>query len=115
MKQKTSAWLGVSIPSLILAFSYIIPQPALSNPVGQYVSNVRPLDKPGLFLVNFFTVQSYGNSVSHRTTYFTYRVYCPTQMVRNVTNENWGVAQKAHHDRDAGFGTMTKIVRQVCG
>jgi hypothetical protein len=110
---------GKSITA-ILSFSTIfgIMFPVWGTPAGVHVRWVKPLDKPQLYLVGFTVVWSQGipgeEIVTNEFVDYTYRVYCPTAMVRDVTGGKWGTARLAYDDHSIGAGALSQVIYQVC-
>jgi hypothetical protein len=107
------------IIAILGSFSVLgVISPVWGTPVGTHVRWVKQLDKPRLYLVQFTVVYSQGipgdEIVTHEFVDYTYRVYCPTAMVRNVTNGKWGEAHLAWNDNSAGMGALNQIIYQVC-
>lgn len=70
---------------------------------------VHPTSEPkGLIVVNF--------SLDGNKSY-SYRIYCPTKMVRNVSNNQWG-KDKHYIDEDAtafgGYPVLSGVIEQSC-
>lgn len=63
----------------------------------------HPQSEPrGLYIVDF----TYDNS------YYTYRMYCPTGMVRDITGGSWGKDRKAYQEDRIYFGGA-RVVRSA--
>ena len=74
-----------------------------------YSHNIRvtnyyhPKSEPkGLYIVDFTYNQSY----------FTYRVYCPTGEVREITGGSWGTSRKAYAE-DRKYFRGARVVREA--
>lgn len=116
---KQAMMLGKPITA-ILSFATVlgIGFPAMGTPSGTFVRSVKPLDQPNLFLVEFTVVSPQGvpgdGIVTHNFVNYTYRVYCPTAMVRDVTEGKWGTDRVAWDDQSIGPGALTEVIYQVC-
>jgi len=63
----------------------------------------HPQSEPNqLYIVSF----DYGNISK------TYRMYCPTGMVRDISNESWKKSRKAYQEDKVKFGSK-RVVRQI--
>lgn len=105
---------AITITSIVLGISF----PSVGTPVGSHVRSVEELEQPRLYLVEFTVVLPQGipgeGIVTNKFVDYTYRVYCPTAMVRNVTGGKWGNASLAWNDHSIGTGALTSVVYQVC-
>ncbi len=67
------------------------------------INYTHPKSEPDqLFIVNF----SYENKIK------TYRVYCPSEEVRDITNSKWGKARKAYVEDKVRYENK-RVIRQV--
>lgn len=105
--------LFYAAPSLCLVLGAL---PATATPSGQYVTRATPQSEPGLYVVEFVVYQE-SPEPPHvaRTWRRTYRLYCPTETVRNITNGAWGEAVPAQGNFTEGTGVLPNVVRLVCG
>jgi len=111
--------LLVQIAVVINSFPIFLPVfSVLATPSGVHVLSARPLDKTGLLLVDFIVLWPNGipgeDVVTNKVVNYTYRVYCPTGMVRNVTNNTWGEAVSAWDNNSIGTGVFHLVLYQVC-
>jgi hypothetical protein len=92
--------------------------PVSATPAGVYVKTAKNLDTPGLYLVNFTVIWPQGipgeDLVTNKFIDYTYRVYCPTGMVRNVTKGKWKEAQLGWNNHSIGTGVLDSVLNQVC-
>lgn len=66
-------------------------------------SYYHPKSEPrGLYIVEF----------SYAQNYFTYRMYCPTGDVRDITAGHWGKARKAYKE-DKRYFRGARVVRRA--
>lgn len=69
-----------------------------------------PKEPSGLYIVNF---AEYGGGVG--TDYYgeyTYRIYCPTKMVRDTSSGKMGASRTASQEDSVSFGNA-RVLRQV--
>ena len=90
--------------------------PVTATPSGQYITRAVPQAEDGLYVVDF-TVYEESLEPPHvaGTWSRTYRIYCPTETVRNVTNGEWGEAMSASENHSEGTGVLPAIVKLTCG
>ncbi|MFK5975514.1 MAG: hypothetical protein QM493_03295 [Sulfurovum sp.] len=71
-------------------------------------SYYHPKSEPrGLYIVEF----------SYAKTYYTYRMYCPTGEVRDITRGHWGKARKAYKEDKRYFNgamVLRSAYAEVC-
>lgn len=90
--------------------------PVSATPSGQYVTRAVPQAEPGLYEVDFTVYEQTLEPPQVADTWTrTYNVYCPTEMVRNVTNGEWGEAVPARENHSEGTGVLPTVVKLVCG
>ncbi len=102
----------------ILAFTTLIILTASASPMRGYIIEhyFHPNTEPkGLLVVSFnYYSGEPGNDFSYD---MTYRVYCPTKTVRDITEGKMGQSRTAVQEDKQVFGgdhVMRGIVRQVC-
>lgn len=102
----------------LLATVMLTTLTANASPMRGYeISNYfHPNNEPkGLMVVNF---NYYSGEVGNDFSYdFTYRVYCPTKTVRDITEGKIGQSRTAIQEDKQAFGgdnVMRGIVRQIC-
>lgn len=76
-------------------------------------SYAPPAEPPGLYVAEFSVL----NTASRQSTSHQYRIYCPTKMVRSVTNGRW--SKDAYHTQEdqaafAGLPVLVNVVANVC-
>lgn len=89
---------------------------AVSAQIAQ-VSNIRPLDKPGLYMASGVLQYPDGDALQAD-----FRVYCPTSMIRPT---NYQLFDKLGHAKQQGswwqtafqpkYASEFTLVRSVCG
>ena len=106
----------LSLSATPVAFVLLAIAPAIATPSGQYITRAVPQSEDGLYVVDF-TVYEESIEPPHvaGTWTRTYRIYCPTETVRNITNGEWGEAISASEDRSEGPGVLPSVVKLTCG
>lgn len=101
-------WLVIS--SAMLAVTISSPN-ATSTPELKE-AGTQKLNTPGLWLS---TIHWQGPHTKQGQKY-TFRVYCPTAMLRDVSNGNWGEAKKLSEMQGRGYptGVPSLAFQQAC-
>ena len=74
-------------------------------------------DTPGLFVANFRVTYFAPRGRAPVPQSYSYRIYCPTRMVRNIGNGRWDEARKAAAEdahRFSGLHVVRAVVADVC-
>jgi hypothetical protein len=100
---------------LCLLLALVLPSPVLADRLGLEIMGYHhpPKEPKGLYLVTFRIVDTYTD----RFWQLQYRVYCPTAMVRNISNSTWGSSRSAlEEDHKSFFGgkIMRRVVYEIC-
>ncbi len=94
-----------------LLFLLLIPISLHTNLYAEVINSYHPKNEPaGLYIVDLEVGDSYSMPM-------TYRVYCPTSTVRNITNGKWGKSRKVYDEdriKHNGSGIFTDGFNQVC-
>lgn len=107
-------WLAVSsINFLILDFANATPCFIPRRPIR--------LDVPGLWLVHIdsYSPSNNCNPVGQQWGRFSFRVYCPTKMIREITGGNWQQAKTLKQYQDCptyecGYDLGSMAYEQAC-
>ncbi|MBK1648564.1 hypothetical protein [Rhabdochromatium marinum] len=74
-------------------------------------------DKPGLFVAGFRVTYFPPRGRASVPQNYSYRIYCPTRMVRNIGNGRWDDARKAEAEDERRFSgqyVVRAVVADVC-
>ena len=106
------------LANLLIASSIMLTGLSHASPMSGYTieNYFHPNNEPkGLFVVNF---NLYNGEPGYDYSYdLTYRVYCPTKTVRDITEGKVGKSRTAVQEDRVAFGgenVMRGIVRQIC-
>ena len=101
----------------LLLFTFL-PFQALATPVTT-VTRIKELLLPGLWLVRIHAEQPVRMDKPGSATIpigdFTFRVYCPTSMIRDISNEEWRPSLPASKLSGYPTGVVQLAIDSACG
>jgi hypothetical protein len=101
----------------LLAFA-ALPLQSLATPL-TVVTSIKELHLPGLWLVKIHAEQPIRMDKPGSATTpigdFTFRIYCPTSMIRDISNGGWGPSLPANKASGYPTGVIQLAMDSACG
>lgn len=99
-------------------FISALPLSSLATPL-TVVTGVKELHVPGLWLVRIHAEQPIRMDTPGSATMpigdYTFRVYCPTSMIRDISNGGWGRVLPASKASGYPTGVIQIAIDSACG
>jgi hypothetical protein len=107
---------GIGKGILFLIFT-ALPLQSLATPL-TVVTSIEELHIPGLWLVRVHAEQPIRMDEPGLAAIpigdFTFRVYCPTSMIRDISNGGWGPSLPANKARGYPTGAIQLAINSAC-